>query len=483
MSIESVEQGQESVAGGILKAKSNEPSEMFLAKIIIDKFKVEVKERNEKKPKTVRTIRFFGDNFYVWKDKKWERLTKEEFQSDYIVQELADTGGLSSSKINLVTTCMVSLLRRIGQGAVPFNSWTTPRGEVIATIPMHNGLVTKTWLDDHEKDPDSKLKWSFEEATPNYFSLNKLPYDYEQYAICPKWEKFIEQITCGNKQRARILQQWAGYLLMQGPGEQKFLLYYGEGANGKGVFANVMRAMLGAENVSNVGLDDFKNKYAVASMLGKLANMSNESSRGIKGQAENILKTLTGGDAYTFEAKYKDPTPAVPTAKVMISTNELPKFSDRSRGTWRRVILVPFEMDLPLDQLRTNLQAELEEELIGIFNWALLGLVDVYDNGFALPDEHKRLIESYRQEADPARDFLTEFYVYKADNEFGVRCDTFYTAYNEWAKKNGFMPVSITSFNRQVVRVFPEAAKKRVRIKGTKNMEYRWIGIGRNYQV
>ena len=65
----------------------------------------------------------------------------------------------------------------------------------------------------------------------------------------------------------------------------------------------------------------------------------------------------------TFERKYKDAFSAKPTAKVMIATNELPCFTDRSQGVWRRLLLAPFNRSIPEYQQNKNLAEELKQEL------------------------------------------------------------------------------------------------------------------------
>ena len=62
------------------------------------------------------------------------------------------------------------------------------------------------------------------------------------------------------------------------------------------------------------------------------------------------------------------PIDAPPTAKLRFATNMLPQFSDKGRGIWRRMILVPFDKQVPEDQQNPKLAEELIEELPGIFN-------------------------------------------------------------------------------------------------------------------
>jgi putative DNA primase/helicase len=57
--------------------------------------------------------------------------------------------------------------------------------------------------------------------------------------------------------------------------------------------------------------------------------------------AEGTLKAFVSGDRMCFECKGKDPFTGRPTARLVLSTNNLSRFADRSEGVWRRPCLVP----------------------------------------------------------------------------------------------------------------------------------------------
>ncbi|KKN26574.1 hypothetical protein LCGC14_0873420 [marine sediment metagenome] len=452
---------------------SNEVTEHYLAAQLVEAAFTKELSHGRK----VKTIKYFGDYFYIYTDENvWERRSKAEMR-DYFVEPLVNqTGGLSTKRLNTVLDCLTAKARRATDRNLQFNSWDNPETKPAATIPVLNGLVVRTDPPDW-KDPDSVSKFSWIPHTPEYFSLNQLPFRFNEDATCPQWEEFIEQISCGKKDRAEVLQQWAGYLFMKTDGEQKFLLYFGEGQNGKGVYTNILQRLVGDGNYSNVGLDQFSNKYAVASMMGKMVNMSNESSKNIKGTAENILKTLTGGDTHSFEAKYKDPTSCRPTAKIMLATNDLPRFNDRSRGTWRRVLLLPFELNVEDGKVDKNLFSKLGQELPGILNWALKGMLSLEENrGFTKLSDHDEMIHNYRNEADPSRDFLLEFYEYSEEAR-GKSSASVYEHYKNHCKENGFQAMASTGLGKQIKRVFPKVDKIRARIPKTKNLENIYKGL------
>lgn len=320
-------------------------------------------------------------------------------------------------------------------------------------------------------------KWFEVVHNPEFFTLNILPYRYDEKADCPKWMEFLETITGGDKEIQTVLQQWAGYLLRNDLSEQKFLLCFGSGANGKGVFTHIMERMLGADNCSHVPLHQFANAFMLGSTLGKKLNSSSESSDEVCKFAESMLKSFVAGDRMDFARKFKEPIRAVPTAKVMISTNELPRFGDVSTGLWRRMILVPFKVTIPYEKQDRMLAAKLEAELSGIFNWALEGVrLLTQHNGFVTPNASIEALKHYRSSADPARMFLEENFV-SAENCAGVPVQQVFGLYKKWCENNGYTAMNANQLGHRIQSLFPLVKKVRKANNNVRESYYEFLAI------
>ncbi|TXT21170.1 MAG: hypothetical protein FD138_4088, partial [Planctomycetota bacterium] len=191
--------------------------------------------------------------------------------------------------------------------------------------------------------------------SPDWFSLVVLPYSFDAAAAaCPKWLAFLAKNLEGDAERIGILQEWFGLCLVTDTSFQKFLLMVGEGANGKSVACAVLTALLGAANVSNVPLEGFGQRFQLMQTVGKLANIAAEIGE-VDKVAEGHLKAFTSGDRMQFERKYRDPIELTPTARLVLATNNLPRFADRSGGLWRRMILMPFRVTIPAAERVTGM--------------------------------------------------------------------------------------------------------------------------------
>jgi len=384
------------------------------------------------------TVRKWREEYYVWRDGRYRRVSDDMVRANIThwlqMTQTTRPGGVPVS-LKVTGTLVGNVLLNVDpliliRETCELNSWLHDH-EHPRVIPVWNGLLSMGGMDRNEAPV-------LMEQTPNYFSLTRLPFDYDPPADCPTWTAFLADIMQGDAERIALLQGWVGYLFRPDLREQKFLLCVGEGANGKGVFFEVVQALVGDENCSQVGLARFGHPFVLYATVGKVVNATNESSHIIEEEAESILKSFVAGDRFTFERKFREPVQAVPTAKVMISTNALPRFTDKTQGIWRRILLVPFEKTIPEENQVKGLAADIiATELPGVFNWALEGLRKLNRaGGFSLPDRSKTLLEDYRRDADPARAFLLENYTY-SPNALGVVCDRVCQEYKTWCGSNG----------------------------------------------
>ena len=245
------------------------------------------------------------------------------------------------------------------------------------------------------------------------------------------------------------------------PNYQKFLVLVGRGANGKSTILDVWRALLGETNVSHVSLAQFGEKFALASMRDKLANIAGDLQHPLK-IAEGILKMLTGGDTIQVDRKRRDPITLTPTAKLIFAANELPALTDRSDGIWRRLIAMPFsrrflplgegldDQQFPAAERDPNRVARLLEELPGIFTWAIRGARALKRRG-QFPDCTlcRDVARQHRHDSDPVLQWIEARVV--IDENLTTPKSVAYQDYREWCLRSGCQPVAQARFGRQIM--------------------------------
>ncbi len=247
-----------------------------------------------------------------------------------------------------------------------------------------------------------------------------------------------------------------------------------------------VEAILGKANVSHVGLDRFDDKFALYSTLGKLANIITDISELEKGN-EGTLKQFSCGDPMNMDRKYKDAIEAEPTARVIISANNRPHFSDKTDGLWRRMLLIPFLRQVPKEQRTRDMDSvrywQNSGELPGMLIWALRGLQRLYTQGdFTHSQVSENATDDFRVESNPTRGFMLE--CLQADYTTTTVSAAIFDLYKEWCKTNGYKSYSNKKFTDQVLKQFPGAKTVLTRdtggkrARGIEGVKISDIGVG-----
>ena len=102
--------------------------------------------------------------------------------------------------------------------------------------------------------------------------------------------------------------------------------------------------------------------------------------------SSSLVKRCTGDGLITTRAIYEKQFSFVPQFKLFMHTNHLPRIYDLSMFDSGRVKVIPFTHFFEEHDRNPNMVAELttEENLSGIFNWALGGLQSWRASGLTL---------------------------------------------------------------------------------------------------
>ena len=232
-----------------------------------------------------------------------------------------------------------------------------------------------------------------------------LGYSYDEQAECPLWNTFLNRVLPESDTQT-LLQEFIGYCLMPHHALERLLLLYGEGLNGKSVTLEVIEAILGSVNVSYLSLSDLTNDDVKrAGIEGKLLNISHESGKDVN---PNVLKQLTSGERVTVKRLYRDPRETSDYGKFIAAFNILPR-AENSFGFFRRLIILPYKVTIPKEEIDRQLSSKLREELSGILNWVLRALPDLMSRGeFSPCESSESALEQYRLQSDNVRLFLSE---------------------------------------------------------------------------
>lgn len=207
----------------------------------------------------------------------------------------------------------------------------------------------------------------------------QLPIVWDPSATCPNFDAFLESVL-PEDDRSRAWQL-LGYLMMSGNPLQRLFLLTGGGGNGKGVFLNVVRALLGDDNFSAIPLRRFaETQFATAELHGKLANVCGDIDAKFIEDTGRI-KELAGDDKIDAERKGRDPFKFLFWGKAIFSANSMIGSSDSSKGWLRRWEVVNFPYEPTKPDTTLSARCTTEDELSGIAVKAVHALRELMGTG------------------------------------------------------------------------------------------------------
>lgn len=196
---------------------------------------------------------------------------------------------------------------------------------------------------------------------------------------------------------------------------EALMIAYGEGRNGKSTFWNVVARVLGTYS-GNIFADMLtvgcrRNvKPELAEAKGKRMLIAAELEEGMHLNTANV-KQLCSTDEIYAEKKYKDPFSYIPTHTLVLYTNHLPKVGAIDQGTWRRLIVIPFDAKIEGSADIKNYADYLFEQAGGaILTWVIEGARKVIADHYKIepPEKVRNAITQYKDSNDWLSYFLSE---------------------------------------------------------------------------
>lgn len=275
---------------------------------------------------------------------------------------------------------------------------------------------------------------------------------------CPRWLRFLAEITQNNPDLIAYLQRWAGYTLTGDTREHGFLFLCGPGGNGKSVLLGTLAAALGSYATTAMAdvftaVRNEQHPTHLASLQGARMVVVSETEEG-KAWAESRLKSLTGGDKISARVMRGDPFEFLPQFKLWIAGNHRPVLHNPGPAMRRRLHLVPLTF-VPQPQ-DTTLPEALKAELGGILKWAIEGCLAWQRDGITRPS----VVEDAGREYFAEQDNVAAWFAERCDRMAGVKAPSraLFDDWKKWALARGEEPGTEKSFSAKLAE---HAAKQR----------------------
>lgn len=265
------------------------------------------------------------------------------------------------------------------------------------------------------------------------------------------WQDALETFFCGDNELINYVQEIAGLSAIGKVCVEGLIIAYGEGRNGKSTFWNTLSRVMGTYS-GNMSADTLtvgckRNvKPELAEAKGKRIIIAAELEEGMRLNTSNV-KQLCSTDEIYAEKKYKDPFSFVPSHTLVLYTNHLPKVGAIDAGTWRRLIVIPFNAKIEGSSDIKNYADYLFNKAGGaILKWIMTGAKRVIEKDYHIvkPAVVEAAIQKYKDNNDWLSQFLDE--CCEVGSGLIAKSSEVYNAYRSYCMQVGDYIRSTTDF-------------------------------------
>lgn len=277
---------------------------------------------------------------------------------------------------------------------------------------------------------------------------NAQDYITKQTAVDPSgdgmdvWEDALRTFFQGDADLIRYVQEIVGLAAIGKVYIEALVIAYGEGRNGKSTFWNTIARVLGTYS-GNMSADTLtvgckRNvKPELAEAKGKRMIIAAELEEGMRLNTSNV-KQLCSTDEIYAEKKYKAPFSYVPTHTLVLYTNHLPRVGAIDQGTWRRLIVIPFNAKIEGKADIKN-YADFLFKMAGgaVLQWIIEGAKRVIasDYKIAQPRVVQDAIQKYKENNDWLSHFLED--CCEIDPSYEAKSGEVYNTYRSYCNQMG----------------------------------------------
>ncbi|WP_256090647.1 DNA primase family protein, partial [Streptococcus agalactiae] len=282
--------------------------------------------------------------------------TEKQLQSSGIDEMTIKAGGKRLE--NAVETSLQLKYLKAYLAAKEFHKFVMKHRDYKNLMAVYNTAKPMLTVELSELDSDDMLlntpeaTYDLRQGTKGQQEHNPEDYITKMTAVSPSdkgqdlWQETLATFFCNDQELIDYVQEIIGMAAIGKVYQEHMIIAYGGGANGKSTFWNTIARVLGSYS-GKLSADalTMSNKRNVspelAELKGKRLVIASEMAEGMRLNTA-VVKQITSTDEIQAEKKYKDPFHFVPSHTLVLYTNHLPKVGANDDGTWRRLVVIPF---------------------------------------------------------------------------------------------------------------------------------------------
>lgn len=342
----------------------------------------------------------------------------------------------------------------------------------------HEALDADPWLLNVRNGTVDLRTGELRPAAPSDLLMMQTAAEYVLGAPAPLWLTFLERVQPDAEVRG-LIQRLAGLALVGQQLEHVLAVCIGGGANGKSTATRIIDSVLGDYSVVAskdllLALKHDTHPTSKADLFRRRFAHLGELPQGAK-LDEAQVKELTGGDRITARRMREDPWQFDPSHLLWLHANHRPTIEGTDDGVWRRVLLIPFDVQVPEAERDPALADRIvAEESAGVLAWMVAGLAEYLEHGLRPPAKVRAATASYRMESDTVAMCMEESGI-TVDPALDIPAGELMQAHNLWFDSAGLGGTAKDHYQRLTAHLIQLGARKgKSRSKGG----HYWKGVG-----
>jgi putative DNA primase/helicase len=130
------------------------------------------------------------------------------------------------------------------------------------------------------------------ESSPHLFTVHALDCDFDVDAEAPYFHQWLKDTFSDDTDKMNLFQEWVGYCMTADMSMEKFMLFQGQPGAGKGTALEVLRAVVGDEQLASTTFGSICTEFGRAPLVGKLVAVMPDARLPRKADSMQALETL-----------------------------------------------------------------------------------------------------------------------------------------------------------------------------------------------
>ncbi|PGS81652.1 DNA primase [Bacillus cereus] len=322
-------------------------------------------------------------------------------------------------------------------------------------VPVKNGIFNK------------KTK-RLENFSDRYVFTSTIETEYHEDIKEPdikgwKVDEWLLDLMSGDESLVKLLWQVISASLNGNYSYRKSIWFVGDGNDGKGTLQQLISNVVGLQNVASLKINQFSERFTLSTIEGKTVIIGDDVQAGLYIDDSSNFNSVVTGEPIFAEEKGKQPYTTVYKKTVIQSTNGLPKVRNKTNGTYRRFLIIPFKKTFSADDDNWSIKDEyiFREDVL---QYVLKKAIELNFERFDEPQATKVMMDEFKEKNNSIIEFVNEWFPQFKSTVLPVRF--LWWLYQEWCRDCGYKAMAKRQFELEIPKhISNEWEKKTVRPK------------------